>query len=91
MTAGAPHTTFAYFVGIAVPVTEMGMQYEQKEDGSTVTKRIPVSETLRGVSQIEVTSFPDVGKDRGFDMILEMDMLIGFHITIYGSNIVISI
>ena len=40
---------------------------------------------------MKVTSFPDIGVDRGFDIILGMDMLMYFHITMYRGKIVISI
>ena len=40
---------------------------------------------------MKVTTFPDVGADRSFDMILGMDILINFHITICLEKIIISI
>jgi len=91
MTAGTPHMTFAYLVGVAVAVTETEMRPEKQQDGNTVLKPFPISETAIGFPQIQVTSFPDVGAERGFDMILGMDILERFHITMYHGNIVISI
>ena len=90
MTAGTPHDTFAYLVGIAVPVTDTEMRPEMRADGNVVVNPVTVSEMWRGFQQTEVTSFPDVG-DRGFDIILGMDMLETFHITIYEKHIIISI
>ena len=90
MTAAGPHTTFAYLVGIAVPVAETKIQHETQSDGNVVMKSVVVSESWSGFQQSQVTTFPDVG-DRGFDIILGMDMLAKFHITIYNGNIVVSI
>ena len=90
MTAGTPHNTFAYLVEIAVPVTKTKMHSETQADGNVVMNPVAVSEMWRGYQQTEVTSFPDVG-DRGFDIILGMDMLEAFHITIYKKRIIISI
>ena len=90
MTAGGLHTTFAYLVGIAVPVAETKMQPETQTDGNVVMKSVVLSESWSGFQQAQVTTFPDVG-DRGFDIILGMDMLAKFHITIYNRNIIVSI
>lgn len=90
-TAGAPHTTSVYLVGMAVSVTETEMRPEKQADGNTILKPFSVAETARGFRDIKVTSFPDIGLDRGFDIILGMDMLLHFHITMYRGKIVISI
>ena len=90
-TAGAPHLTSIYQVGLVVPVTKTERQPEKQEDGSTTMKSVPVSETSSGFSEMKVTSFPDIGSDRGFDIILGMDILMHFHITMYKGKIVVSI
>ena len=89
-TAGGPHETLVYLVGIAVPVTQFETQHGTKEDGS-VTTRQAVHESWHGLQQVEVTTFPDVGVDRGFDIILGMDLLMPFHITIHDGNIIVSV
>ena len=90
-TAGTPYTAPLYSVGMVVSVTETAIRPEKQKDGSIVEKPISISETSRGYAEIPVTSFPDIGTDRGFDIILGMDMLMNFHITIYRGNIIISI
>ena len=91
MTAGGPHESNLYLVGLAVSVTETEMRPEEQQDGSSIMKPFPVSEMARGAPQIEVTTFHDMGADRSFDMILGMDMLTDFHITMFHENIIISI
>ena len=83
--------TSIYQIGLIVPVTETEVRPEKQEDGSTIEKHVPVKETSAGFSEMKVTSFPDIGVDRGFDIILGMDMLMHFHITMYRRKIVISI
>ncbi len=90
-TAGAPHTTSVYQVGLAIPVTETEIRPEKQEDGGTIMKPVSVAETSAGFAEMKVTSFPDIGADRGFDIILGMDMLMHFHITMHTGKIVISI
>ena len=91
MTAGGIHVSPIYLVGLAVSVRKTRMQSEQQEDGSTVARPAFVSEESKGVPKMKVTTFPDVGADRSFDMILGMDILINFHITICLGKIIISI
>ena len=91
MTAGQPHTSFVYLAGITVSVTEGEIRPEKQKDGNVIMKPFPIRQTQRGLRSVAVTAFPDVGIDRGFDLILGMDILIDFHITIYSGNIIISI
>ena len=91
MTAGKPHDSFVYLAGLTVPVANTALQYQKLQDGSTILQPVVVSESSAGFSAIQVTSFPDVGVARGFDLILGMDMLLGYHITIHNGIIIISI
>ena len=91
MTAGELHRTFVYMVGIAVPVTNAVFRSERQPNGSTITKAVPISEASTGLPRVKVTSFPDVGKERGFDLILGMNMLMPYHITIHNGDMIISI
>lgn len=52
---------------------------------------IPVFELYKGFPDIKVSAVPDIGKDRGFDVILGMNMLFHFHITMHQGQIIISI
>ena len=91
MTAGRPQIVSVYLVNIAVPVTDVEMRPEEQEDGRVVLKPHPVSESSKGLNRTKVSAVPDIGIDRGFDVILGMDMLLHFHITIIAGTIFISI
>ena len=90
-TAGHPILAQVYSVGIAVPVTETVAKQEMQPDGSTSVTHTPVSQTLRIGSQMRAATLPDIGAERGFDIILGMDMLNDFHITLHDGEIIISI
>ena len=91
MTAGASHTTSVYVVGIAISVRETELRPEIQEDGQVVLTPHLISEISRGFNQIKVSAIPDIGSDRGFDVILGMNILSFFHITMHQGQIIISI
>lgn len=91
MTAGAPHTALLYRVDIAISVTETELRSEKQKDGQVVLTPHPVFETSKGFSHVKVSAIPDIGGDRGFDVILGMNILSHFHITLHQGQIIISI
>jgi len=91
MTAGAPHTALLYRVGVAISVTETELRPEKQKDGQVVLTPHTVLETSRGFGHIKVSALPDIGGDRGFDVILGMNILSHFHITLHQGQIIISI
>ena len=79
----------AYY--IAISITETELRPEKQEDGLIFLKPHPISEVFRGFKQIKVSAIPDIGNDRGFDVILGMNILSYFHITMHQGKIIISI
>ncbi len=91
MTAGKPHIVSSYIINIAISVRETELRMEKQKDGQVVLKPHQVSEISKGFSQIKVSAIPDIGNDRGFDVILGMNILSHFHITMHQGTIIISI
>ncbi len=90
VTAGEILTTYEYSVGIAVFVNEI-LSPPNRMDGDIRSKNTSSKETGAGLHEVKVTSFPYVGTHRGFDIILGMNILAMFHITIYRGTIIFSI
>ena len=90
-TAGHPISAQVYFIGIVVSVVETVSQHETQPDGSTSVTLTPVAQAQRGSPQMRVTALPDIDAERGFEIILGMDMLNNFHITLHDGDIIISI
>ena len=90
-TAGGTHNAPVYLVGLSVAVQQTVMHPEKQSDESVIMKPLVIGEISKGYPRIKVTTFPDVEIDRGFDIILGMDILMHFHITMHSGNIIISI
>ncbi len=89
MTAGEPCEVNQYQVDIAIPVTTTALQ-AVKENGKETMRIIPIGEENWGHAQHKVNAIPSVGKDRGFEVILGMDILSKMHITMFAGQIIMS-
>lgn len=90
-TAGKPYISSVYAVDLAISVTQTALRPERQKDGGVVLKEHSMGETSMTFQQVTVFEVPDVGADRGFDVILGMDVLMHLHITIFSGQIIISI
>lgn len=79
-----------YKVDIAIPVAITTLQPVKKKDGKTSIEQVVIREDNWAHLQHKVHSVPSIGKDRGFDVILGMDILSQMHITILNNRIIMS-
>jgi len=79
-----------YKVDIAIPVAVTALQPVKKKDGKTSIEQVVIREDNWAHLQHKVHSVPSIGKDRGYDVILGMDILSQMHITIFNKQIVMS-
>lgn len=79
-----------YKVDIAIPVAITALKPVKKKDGKTSIQQVVIGEDNWAHVQHKVHSVPSIGKDRGFDVILGMDILSKMHITIWQNQIIMS-
>ncbi len=79
-----------YKVDIAIHVEIATIKPVKKEDGETSTEQVVIGEENWAHVQHKVNSLPSIGEDRGFDVILGMDILSKMHITIFNKQIIMS-
>ncbi len=91
ITAGASYMASLYMVGLSVSVTKTEMRPVKQQDGQIFLEPHPIIESFKGYPQVRVTAVHDIEQDRSFDVILGMNMLWHFHITMYQGQITISI
>ena len=88
-TAGNNCDVNRYKIDFAIPVKTTALQITEK-DGKKNTKQVIIGEEHWAHAQHKIYSIPSVGKDRGFDVILGMDILSKMHITMFGGEIIMS-
>ena len=89
-TAGDNCDVSLYIIDLAIPVATTLLMPIEKEDGKKSFESIGIDETHWAHTQHRVFSIPAIGKDRGFDVILGMDILSKMHITMFGNQIIMS-
>ena len=76
-------------VDLAIPVRNiLGARITEKE-GKKV-QEIQVQESHWSHLKHKVSALPDIQKDRGFDLILGMDILVRMHVTMFSGQIILS-
>lgn len=88
-TAGNNCEVSRYKIDFAIPVATTALQTTEK-DGKKITKPIVIGEEHWAHAQHKIHSITSIGKDRGFDVILGMDILSKMHITMFNSEIIMS-
>ena len=88
-TAGNNCYVNRYKIDFAIPVARTALQTTEK-DGKKITEEIIIGEEHWAHAQHKIHSIPAIGKDRGFDVILGMDILSKMHITMFNSEIIMS-
>ncbi len=76
-----------YMVDFAIPVTTTLMPI--KENGQEFVEQV-IGEEHWAHARRNIHSIPEIGKDRGFDVILGMDILSKMHITMFDGTIIMS-
>lgn len=88
-TAGSNCEVSRYKIDFAIPVATTALQAIEK-DGKKSTEQIIIGEEHWAHIQHKIHSIPPIGKDRGFDIILGMDILFKMHITMFDGEIIMS-
>ncbi len=88
-TAGNNCVVNRYKIDFAIPVATTALQTTE-ENGEKITKEIIIDEKHWAHTQHKIHSIPSIGKDRGFDVILGMDILSRMHITMFNNEIILS-
>ena len=88
-TAGNNCDVNRYKIDFAIPVETTALQTTER-DGKKIIKQIIIGEEHWAHAQHKIHSIPSIGKDRGFDVILGMDILSKMHITMFGGEIIMS-
>lgn len=89
-TASGDCEVHNYKIDLAIPVTTAILQPIEKEDGQRSMESVVIGETHWAHAQHTINSIPAVEKDRGFDVILGMDILSQMHITMFKGSIIMS-
>ena len=80
-----------YMVDLAIPVTDTILRPVEKEDGNQEVQLVPGKTHWWAHARYIIHSIPAVGgRDRGFDVILGMDILSKMHITMFNGEIIMS-
>ncbi len=87
-TAGNDCVVNRYKIDFAIPVATTALQTIE-ENGEKITKET-TNEKHWAHIQHKIHSIPSIGKDRGFDVILGMDILSRMHITMFNNEIILS-
>lgn len=74
-----------YIIDFAIPVTTTVLKTIKKDGGDN-----GFEEDYWAHAQQSVNSIPAIGMDRGFDVILGMDVLYKMHITMFNKHIIMS-
>lgn len=88
-TAGNNCDVSRYKIDFAIPVATTALQTTEK-DGKKSAEQIIIGEEHWAHAQHKIHSIPSIGKDRGFDVILGMDILYKMHITMFNGEIIMS-
>ncbi len=78
-----------YVVDIAIPVTNTTLKPIKSDNKENFVEQV-IGEEHWAHAQQKVHSIPEIGKDRGFDVILGMDILSKMHITMFDGTIIMS-
>lgn len=89
MTAANHCDVSRYKIDFAIPVATTELKSTEK-DGKKSTEQVIIGEEHWAHTQHKINSIPSIGKDRGFDVILGMDILSKMHITMFGNEIIMS-
>ena len=89
-TAGNNCDVNRYKIDFAIPVATTILQPTETEDGELNVEQIVIGEDHWAHTQHKVYSIPTIDKDRGFDVILGMDILSRMHITMFNGQIIMS-
>ena len=76
-----------YKIDFAIPVTALRTT---EKDGKKNSEEIIIDEVHWAHSQHKIHSIPSIGRDRGYDIILGMDILSKMHITMFNKQIIMS-
>ncbi|SMN00674.1 expression validated by proteogenomic mapping: 2 unique peptides covering 8.1% of sequence [uncultured Candidatus Thioglobus sp.] len=79
-----------YIVDFAIPVTTTALQPVKASDKQDGFVEQVVAEEHWAHAQRNIHSIPTIGRDRGFDVILGMDILSKMHITMFNEAIIMS-
>ena len=81
-----------YMVDLAIPVTQTALIPVEKDDGNRDAELVAGETHWWAHIQYRIHSIPAIGKDhdRGFDIILGMDILSKMHITMFNGEIIMS-
>ena len=92
ITASGDCEVDRYTVDLAIPVSQTMLRPVIREDGNREVEEVVIDETYWAHVQHRIHSIPAIGKDRdrGFDVILGMDILSKMHITMFNREIIVS-
>lgn len=79
-----------YIIDFAIPVAAATLKPIKTDDGRSGFEQVIVDEEHWAHAQQSIHSIPATGRDRGFDLILGMDVLSKMHITMFNRQIIMS-
>ncbi len=88
-TAGPDCEANIYKIDLAIPVLMTKLRPVNK-DGKQAIKPVVIGEEYWAHTEHKVLEITKSNKDRGFDVILGMDILNQMHITMFGGQIIMS-
>ena len=89
MTADDECDVNRYKIDLAIPVATTSLR-PTEENGKKGVGQIIIDEKHWTHFQYNIHSIPSVNRDRGFDLILGMDILSRMHITMFNGDIIMS-